>query len=82
MKLKYRKFEFIGFVLDLSCSVPVSFEFNIIHKSQNFHNSTFVHCFRSHLININGKEREERIDASQDKDICLLNVEVKSLMLL
>ena len=30
------------------------------------------------MININGKEREERIDASQDKDICLLNVEVKS----
>lgn len=37
--------------------------------------SKFVVSKWSHLININGKEREERIDASQDKDICLLNVE-------
>ena len=38
--------------------------------------SYIEYCFRSHLININGKDREERMDASQDKDICLLNVEV------
>ena len=57
--------------------MSVSFEFKQKSKVFKTFPSQQVHFFRSHLININGKEREERIDASQDKDICLLNVEVR-----
>ena len=61
----------------MPAGIAVSFEFNINPKTFKLLHLRNVLFFRSHLININGKESEERIDASQDKDICLLNVEVR-----